>query len=148
MLSINKAGVRDADAVVMIENECFAHPWKKEDVLSAMERADSIFLTAAEDGKVVGYIGGSLILDEAYVYDLAVLPGRRKRGAGSALLESFIEEARRRDCAFVSLEVRPSNTAAVSLYKKHGFSEAGRRRDFYRDPVEDALIMTKYLKEK
>ena len=83
------------------------------------------------------------MLDEGYITNVAVFPQYRKKGVATALIKRVFELAREKKLAFVSLEVRVSNSNAIALYKKAGFKEEGRRKSFYRDPREDALIMTK-----
>ena len=82
------------------------------------------------------------ILDECYLANVAVFPQYRRRGVARALMESLVGFARQYDERFVTLEVRPSNEGAVALYAGLGFRQAGRRKDFYRLPKEDALILT------
>ena len=83
------------------------------------------------------------MLDEGYITNVAVFPQYRKQGVATALIKRVFELAQEKKLAFVSLEVRVSNSAAIALYEKAGFKEEGRRKSFYRDPREDALIMTK-----
>ena len=91
----------------------------------------------------MGYIGISCIIDEGYITNVAVFPESRKKGVGTALLERVFSLAKDMGLSFVSLEVRESNIPAISLYEKLGFKQEGKRKDFYRDPKEDALILTK-----
>ena len=95
------------------------------------------------DKKLIGYIGIKAVIDEGYITNIAVFPEFRRRGVAKALLNKVFEFAKEKGLSFVSLEVRPSNTEAISLYEKTGFKEEGRRKNFYRLPLEDALIMTK-----
>ena len=88
-------------------------------------------------------VGIKPVIDEGYITNVAVYPAYRRQGAGTALLKRVFEFAVEEKLRFVSLEVRVSNSAAVSLYEKLGFTTEGRRKDFYRNPREDALIMTK-----
>lgn len=100
-----------------------------------------------EQDRVLGYAGIQVILDEGYITNVAVLPEYRREKVASALLRVFFDFAKAHDLWFISLEVRPSNGAAIALYDQFGFKEAGRRKNYYEDPKEDALIMTKYFKE-
>jgi ribosomal-protein-alanine N-acetyltransferase len=90
---------------------------------------------------VVGFLAGWTVADELHVNNIAAHPNFRRMGIGSKLLESAIEEGKRRGAAFVMLEVRASNRPAQSLYKKFGFKYVGRRSDYYRSPTEDAMVM-------
>ena len=83
-----------------------------------------------------------VVLDEGYIDNVAVRPECRRQGIGDRLLEGFCRFGQAH-LAFLTLEVRPSNAAAVALYEKHGFQEAGRRKDYYTDPTEDALLLTR-----
>jgi ribosomal-protein-alanine N-acetyltransferase len=82
------------------------------------------------------------VLDEGYITNVAVRPEERQKGVASQILQVFIDFARGNRLAFLTLEVRPSNTAAIVLYGHHGFRTAGRRKNYYEHPKEDALIMT------
>ena len=130
-----------------IEKECFVHPWSEQSLQGEMTKENSVFLMAFEDEKPVGYVGLSVVLDEGYMGNLAVLCDYRRRGIGKALMDELLEECIKLDLAFATLEVRESNTPAVKLYKGLGFEEIGRRRDYYKEPLEDALLLTKYFKE-
>ena len=131
----------DEIAIAGLEQECFADPWSKDAVLESAE-SGVLFLLFEEKGEILGYAGMQIVLDEGYVTNVAVNRNHRKKGIGNALVKGLISAARERELSFVSLEVRPSNTAAISLYSKLGFAEVGRRKNFYSHPTEDGLIMT------
>ena len=128
--------------VAEIEKICFSSPWSEESIEESLKSGTKFFV-AEKCGKVLGYIGISCILDEGYIANIAVLPKERKTGVATALLNRVFSLAKDESLSFVSLEVRESNTPAVSLYKKLGFKTEGRRKNFYENPKEDALIMTK-----
>lgn len=130
-----------------IEKECFVHPWSEQSLQGEMTKENSVFLMAFEDENPVGYVGLSVVLDEGYMGNLAVLCDYRRRGIGKALMDELLEECIKLDLAFATLEVRESNIPAVKLYKGLGFEEIGRRRNYYKEPLEDALLLTKYFKE-
>ena len=90
---------------------------------------------------VIGFFAGWIVEDELHVNNIASHPAYRNIGVGQSLLESAINEAKMRGVLFVLLEVRASNEAAQSLYRKLAFSLVGRRRDYYRSPTEDAFVM-------
>jgi ribosomal-protein-alanine N-acetyltransferase len=104
----------------------------------------------AEDaaGQVLGYAGVQVILDEGYITNVAVRPAARRSGIASSLLDVFVRFAAANALRFLTLEVRPSNADAIALYEKFGFTEAGRRKNYYEQPKEDALIMTRFFKEE
>ena len=128
--------------IAKLESLCFSEPWSEEGILEAY-RLGTRFFVAEIDNRFAGYIGIKAVIDEGYITNIAVFPEFRRKGAANALISKVFEFAIEKRLSFVSLEVRPSNTAAVSLYEKAGFKEEGRRKDFYRLPREDALIMTK-----
>lgn len=133
------------DGVLKIENECFSHPWTRENLENELDNPTSVFYTATGDGEVIGYIGMSAVIDEGYIFNVAVAEGHRKKGVGSALISELVTYCKKRGFLFVTLEVRQSNQSAISLYSHFGFIKVGERKSYYRDPEEDAVLMTKYL---
>ena len=132
------------DEVAELERICFSAPWSRNMLAEELDNALSAFLVALDDeGKVVGYAGVQVILDEGYITNVAVRPEYRRRGVAAQLLEVFIAFAEGNKLAFLTLEVRASNQAAIVLYGRHGFRSAGRRRNYYEHPKEDAIIMTR-----
>lgn len=129
------------DGVVKIERACFAHPWSKDDLESQIDLETSHFLVAEVDGVVAGYMGLQVFSGEGYVTNVAVLPSYRNKGIAQALINAQLKN----QMDFITLEVRKSNVPAINLYTKMGFENMGVRPRFYSDPVEDAVIMTKYL---
>lgn len=129
--------------VAELERLCFSTPWSEAMLEEELYNDTASFLVAeGPDGAVVGYAGLHVILDEGYIDNVAVRPDQRRQGIADRLLEVFCRFGAAH-LRFLTLEVRPSNTAAVALYEKHGFCEAGRRRDYYDAPREDALLLTK-----
>lgn len=132
--------------IAELEEICFSTPWSAEAVLDAFKNGTKFFV-AVKNKRVIGYIGISCILDEGYITNIAVLPQYRNKGVGTALLNRVFSLARDLALSFISLEVRESNQGAISLYKKLGFKQEGKRKSFYTNPKEDALIMTKRFEE-
>lgn len=129
--------------VAELERLCFSTPWNEAMLEEELYNDTASFLVAeGPDGTVAGYAGLHVILDEGYIDNVAVRPDQRRQGIADRLLEVFCRFGAAH-LRFLTLEVRPSNTAAVALYEKHGFREAGRRRDYYDAPREDALLLTK-----
>lgn len=128
-----------------IEQECFSHPWSLESLESEMKNENSLFLVALEDGEVIGYIGMSIVIDEGYIFNVAVSAIWRKRGVATALINELVTYAKKNNFSFITLEVRESNMLARSLYSKFGFIKAGERRDYYSAPKENAILMTKFF---
>lgn len=133
------------DGVCAIENACFAHPWSRQSIEAELDNETSLFYVAVEDGQVVGYIGMSFVLDEGYIYNVAVKADCRKNGVGSALIQTLVTHCRKNNFAFLTLEVRESNAPARSLYEKFGFIKVGERKNYYSDPTENAVLMTLYF---
>ena len=131
--------------IAEIERECFSLPWSEKSLEEEINNDGAIFITALENGKVIGYMGANFIMDEGYVTNIAVAEEYRQKGIGSKLLSKMIEEAQKRNLSFLSLEVRISNENAIKLYKKFEFDYIGIRKNFYEKPREDAAIMTKYF---
>lgn len=136
------------DEIARLEQMCFSRPWSRDMLAEELYNDCAAYLVAVdEQDRVLGYAGIQVILDEGYITNVAVLPEYRREKVASALLRVFFDFAKAHDLWFISLEVRPSNGAAIALYDQFGFKEAGRRKNYYEDPKEDALIMTKYFKE-
>ena len=129
-------------SIAELEKICFSQPWSEETLLQAFMNGTKFFV-AVQNSKMLGYIGISCIIDEGYIFNIAVFPEHRNKGVATALLDRVFSLAKDENLAFVSLEVRVSNASAINLYKKTGFKEEGRRPNFYDNPKEDALIMTK-----
>ncbi len=128
--------------IVALEKICFSHPWSEELLRQALwNEAAAIVVAEGEDGTVLGYAGVSTVLDEGYIDNVAVDPRFRRQGVGDELIAALARFGRAK-LAFLTLEVRASNAPAIALYAKHGFQEAGRRKHYYDDPREDAIIMT------
>ena len=125
--------------------ECAALPaeaWGKQQLANALCDQQQLFLVAcAGDGTVVGHILCRVVCGDGELLSLAVSPAARCRGVGRALLQAAQKEALRRGCTAMGLEVRAQNRAAIALYRDQGFIPVGRRRGFYRAPIDDALVM-------
>lgn len=137
----------DENGIALIEAECFSKPWSKKTILGEAS-GQSLFLTAKHKNAVVGYISFRSVLDEGYINNIAVTAKFRRLGIAGMLLEKARSAAVSMGLSFLTLEVRSSNTAAVSLYLKNGYKQTGRRRGFYTDPPEDALLLTLELGDK
>lgn len=131
-------------ALAQLEAQCFALPWSENSLREELYSDSACFLTALVGGEVAGYIG-SLVSDGCYITNVAVFPEHRGKGIGTQLIAALEAHARSRGCEFITLEVRVSNLGAIRLYSRLGFLKAGERRDFYVQPTENALIMTKQL---
>ena len=149
MIRVTDAGLCHIDAIEAMEKRCFSVPWTRDMLIKQLPDDMHIFLAAVDDnGEAVGYVGLMYVLDEGYISNVAVSPEMRRQGIGNMLIEELILRARAKKLSFVTLEVRETNLAAQRLYGKHGFTEVGRRRNYYVRPTEDAILMTKFLGEE
>lgn len=133
------------NGVCKIENSCFAHPWSRTSIENELNNDTSLFFVATENDDVIGYIGMSVVLDEGYIFNVAVDENHRCNGVGSALIDSLVTYGKKNNFSFITLEVRESNENARSVYSKFGFIKVGERKDYYSDPKENAVLMTKYF---
>ena len=141
-LSIERMLPADVPEVLVIERASFSMPWSRGAFLYEIEQNQvARCWVGREDGRVVGYICLWEVADELHVTNVAVHPDARRRGFARALLESVFAHARAVGSRMVLLEVRPSNTEAIPLYESFGFRVIGRRRGYYYDTGEDALVM-------
>ena len=143
-MKIEKLSKKYLDDVCQIEKICFSNPWSKEDLEKQINIETSHFLVAVEDGRAVGYMGLQIFSGEGYVTNVAVLPQYRQQGIAVML----INEQMKNQMDFITLEVRQSNTPAINLYTKMGFENVGVRPNFYSNPTENAIIMTRNFDEK
>lgn len=139
---------RHLDDLARLERLCFSRPWSRQALKEELTNPAACFLVGEEAGEVLGYAGMHCAAGECYVDNVAVFPEARRQGVGRKLMEALLQAAAARGGEFLSLEVRPSNLEALALYRGLGFREAGRRRRFYDDPVEDGLLLTKDLEKE
>lgn len=133
--------------IAELEKVSFSVPWSENGLRAELENETAHFLVAITDKKVLGYIGVHEIFGEGYITNVAVFPEYRRLGIGEALIDAATCGAIDRNCDFISLEVRISNTPAIELYQKQGYNVVGKRKNFYSNPTEDAYIMTRHLKD-
>ena len=128
--------------IAQIERQCFSMPWSESALEEELYNPQASFIVAQRaDGAVLGYAGLHVAADEGYIDNIAVREEYRRQGIADDLLDVFVRFGAA-NLAFLTLEVRPSNQAAIDLYFKHGFAQVGRRKDYYENPREDAIIMT------
>ena len=128
------------DGVAELEELCFGEPWSRES-LRLLLTDQAIGFVCVMNGRVAAYGGMLLALDEGQITNVAVHPEFRRIGLGKKIVDALIGEARQRALTQIALEVRCSNEAAISLYERAGFTRAGVRKRFYRNPTEDAFVM-------
>lgn len=135
MAQSHVAGIAD------IEKLCFHDPWSENSIAGELGNDLALWLVALEGDAVVGYVGSQTVLGWTDMMNVAVHPDYRRKGVGEALIRMLMQMLRERKCECLTLEVRASNAGAIALYEKLGFQEVGRRKNYYRNPKEDALIL-------
>ena len=143
MTHIKEATLCDVAEILRIEQACFSTPWTEQGIRESIENENTHLYLALADGKTAGYMGVQIFSGEGYVTNVATLPAYRRQGVAKALIERVLGN----EMDFLTLEVRESNAPAIALYESLGFARVGVRPHFYRNPDENALLMTKY-KEK
>jgi ribosomal-protein-alanine N-acetyltransferase len=148
---VREASERDVPSVLAIEGESFADPWSADSFVTALDLDRMPFLVAEEVGAasgepaLLGYVIALVVADEGEIADIAVASHARRRGVGGILLDRMSAELIEKGVRTLYLEVRESNSAARRLYETRQFAEVGRRRGYYRLPVEDALVLRRDL---
>lgn len=129
-----------------IDDLCFESPWSLKSFESEFSNPLAVYFVALKDDKVIGYCGYWWVFDEGQITNIAVHPDFRKMGIASALMDEMVKKCSVTDVYSLTLEVRVSNNAAISLYEKYGFKRVGLRPKYY-DNKEDAVLMTKEIKQ-
>ncbi|WP_374721774.1 ribosomal protein S18-alanine N-acetyltransferase [Peribacillus tepidiphilus] len=132
----------DIDEVLVLERRSFTLPWSREAFYNELNHNQyALYIVLEDEGKIVGYCGAWLVIDEAHITNIAILPEYRGRRLGEGLLRKMMDIAIERGAKVMTLEVRVSNIIAQSLYEKLGFQKGGIRKRYYTDNGEDALVM-------
>lgn len=140
-VTVRRMNLGDVDAVLEVEKQAFQTPWSRQAFVDEMQHDLSYYLVLVKEGQIIGYGGMWLIVDEAHVTNVAVLPEFRGSGLGKLLMSSMIDHAKKRGAVSMTLEVRVTNEVAKGLYTFFGFKPSGVRRNYYTDTKEDALVM-------
>lgn len=135
--------VEDLDQVMEIEKDLFHVPWTREGYFTFLTKENTMFLVVEEKEQILGYCGLLMVLDEGDVTNVAVRRDRQREGIGNFLMESMIRLAKEQGIIKIHLEVRQSNDTAIRLYERLGFTRDGIRRNYYENPVENAILMTR-----
>ena len=144
MIKIKRMTMAHVPQVAELEQLCFGSAaWSERSIASELTNELAFWLVAEEEGRVVGYVGSQTVFPETDMMNIAVIPERRREGIAEVLVDSLVTELKRIGSDSLTLEVRVSNIPAISLYQKLGFHEAGLRKNYYRNPKEDALILRK-----
>lgn len=126
-----------------LEKLCFSDPWSVSAFEYELKNPLSVWLVAVEDRLVAGYVGSQTVMDASDMMNIAVAPAFRRQGIAEKLIDMLILQLMERGSNSLTLEVRASNMPAIALYEKLGFTQVGRRPNYYRNPKEDALILRK-----
>ena len=129
--------------IAELEKLCFQDPWSEKSIASELGNKLSLWLVALDDQQVVGYVGSQTVLGETDMMNIAVHPNYRRQGIANQLILALIQELTEHGSHSLMLEVRVSNESAISVYHNLGFTEVGVRKNYYRNPKEDALILRK-----
>ena len=129
--------------IAELEKVCFHDPWSENSIASELGNRLSLWLVAVDGDRVVGYVGSQSVLGETDMMNIAVAPDYRRQGIAEKLVTELISGLRQKGNHSLMLEVRVSNTSARQLYAKLGFEQVGLRKNYYRNPKEDAMILRK-----
>lgn len=146
-LTISQATDADLAAILDIEHLCFSKPWQQQDFINAFYDGDLLYILKNND-KLVGFIHIRIIMQQAELFRIAIHPNSQNKGFAKRLLQQAIKQLAERGVNELLLEVRPSNKAAIALYKNIGFNEILRRKAYYSNPDnsrEDAIVMQRYI---
>lgn len=132
--------------IAELEKACFSDPWSVNSITYELTNPLSVWFVAVDGERVVGYIGSQAVMDEADIMNVAVDPDYRRQGIAQGLIDHLVDALKQKSVCCLFLEVRASNTSAINLYDKNGFLQVGRRKNYYHNPKEDALILRKEWK--
>lgn len=141
---IKKMELKHIPMVAEIEKKSFSKPWSEQSITDSFNAKANYFFVAEDNQIIVGYIGLTVSVDEGYILNVAVLPQYRGKGIGDRLVKNTVDFGNSLGLKLLTLEVRPSNISAVNLYQKYSFKEVGIRKNYYSNPQEDALLLTKF----
>lgn len=145
MAAVRTMTVDDIAYIAKIEKDCFSIPWSEQAFEESLRLPHAHFLVVECQGKLAGYVGMYKTVDEGDITNIAVSPQFRRLGMAEKLLDRLIEMSMELAITRINLEVRESNSPAIALYEKKGFTNLGIRKNFYEKPTENAIIMAKYL---
>ena len=142
---LRKMTSQDIDEIMQIEQKCFTLPWSRESYLGELNNNFATYLVCDFEGEIAGYGGIWVVFEDAHITNVAVNPDFRQSGMGTTLMQELEQIARDKKAQQILLEVRPSNKAALAMYRNLGYFPTGLRQNYYSDNGEDAIIMTKLL---
>ena len=141
-IEIRRAVPADAKKIALAEKIIFSDPWSERDISSSICDDGSMCYTALSDGEVAAYIIGKIIAPEGEIYRIATLPSKRQKGISRRLLDFAVKNEMAHGLEVIFLEVREKNLPARSLYTSYGFTETGIRKNYYKNPCDNAILMT------
>lgn len=142
MITVREMQIDDLEQILPIEEANFSDPWTMNGFFSFLLREDALFLTAEENGRILGYCGAILISPECDITNVCVESSARRRGIGKKLIETLKDHLRQKGIHTMHLEVRAGNQGAIALYQNLGFVQDGLRPGYYDHPTEDAILMS------
>lgn len=134
---------KDLEQVCQIEQDNFSMPWSRQSFLDSIRHPKHLYLVAEHEGRILGYCGMWIVLEEGQINNVAVDRAYRRQGVASAMFEVFLKQGYKMGARRFTLEVRESNQGAIALYERFSFQNVGIRKNFYEKPVEHAVIMWK-----
>ena len=143
MIRYEKMEQSHVPQIAALETVCFSDPWSENSIAGELDNRLSLWLVALDGEKVVGYVGSQTVLGETDMMNIAIDPDYRRQGIARQLIEKLIEVLKGRGSHSLMLEVRAGNAPAIALYESMGFTVAGKRPNYYRNPKEDAWILRK-----
>lgn len=143
MIQILPMAQEHISTLAELERQCFADPWSEQALAEELSNPNAVFRVALIDGEVAGYVGMLHVLDEGDICNVAVFDRFRRKGVATALIDHLLNYGRENALAFITLEVRESNSGARAFYGTMGFENIGLRKNFYDNPREHAVLMTK-----
>ncbi|MGI5965312.1 MAG: ribosomal protein S18-alanine N-acetyltransferase [Anaerotruncus rubiinfantis] len=144
-MQITSMTEKDVPLVAALERQCFSQPWSAQVLEAELQNPNAIFYVARKEGLLAGYVGMHRVMDEGYIANIAVDEAFRRQGVAKTLMQALLTFAKEKRLGFLTLEVRAGNWPAIQLYEGLGFGEVGRRKNFYANPTEDAILMTRFL---
>lgn len=141
MLIFSQITESDAKELANLDEQCFSVPWSENSFLNDAKNPIAEYIIARIDNKIVGYAGFWQVLDEGQITNIAVLKEFRRQKIAQKMLFELIEKAKSKNLKILSLEVRESNLAAINLYSGLNFKTVGIRKNYYKNPTENAVLM-------
>lgn len=146
MIAIREMTKEDIEGVLEVERDSFSTPWTEQLFYDEVNNPHTVYYICTVGEEIIGYAGMWHVLDEGQITNIAVKSRFRKMGVGSMLLKELINRAEKDGISVMGLEVRESNQGALSLYQKFGFKPVGNRKNYYKNPTENAVLMDLELK--